>query len=59
MPIFDLHQPLMLFAHTYNRLQTAKLFPTPSATSLYIINNKESALQMLLHCKALNGNQKL
>lgn len=48
-----------MFAHTCNRLQTAKHFPTPSAASLYIINNKESALQMLLHCKALNGNQKL
>jgi hypothetical protein len=48
-----------VFAHIRNRLQLAQLFPTPSAASLYIINNKESALQMLLHCKALNGNQKL
>lgn len=50
---------LDVFAHTCKRLQLAQHFPTPSAASLYIINNKESALQMLLHCKALNDNQEL
>ena len=59
MPIFDLHQPLMC-SHTPEIVcKLAQHFPTPSAASLYIINNKESALQMLLHCKALNYNQEL